>query len=93
MLLNDLDNKCLGHYLKIWTDHYGCTGETKGATIPLCHELFIVTSNYSIAGLHMSDGPEMIDAITRRFIVVNIRDKWVPPDREGIEEGRYYKFD
>lgn len=35
VLLDDHDNPCLGHYLKRWCDHYPCTGESKGASIPL----------------------------------------------------------
>ncbi|KAL7574148.1 hypothetical protein ACA910_014828 [Epithemia clementina (nom. ined.)] len=31
ILINNFDQKgvCLSHYLKCWTDHYPCTGETK----------------------------------------------------------------
>jgi len=46
-----MDSICLGHYLKIWGDHYACTGEVKGGTVPLVHKRLIITSNYSIAEL------------------------------------------
>jgi len=48
VLLDDHDNPCLGHFLKIWMDRYACKGESKGSTVPLQHTTFIVTSNYSI---------------------------------------------
>ena len=49
--MDDLDSNALGHYLKIWADRYKCNGEVKGATIELCHKVFIVTSNLSIEEL------------------------------------------
>jgi len=65
IILDDLDESYLGHYLKIWMDHYACTGEVKGGTIPLQHKRFIVTSNQSIEEL-FKDKPEMIEPIRRR---------------------------
>lgn len=56
VLLDDHDNPCLGHYLKRWADHYPCTGETKGACVPLVHERFVVTSNHSIEDLYRNEG-------------------------------------
>ena len=49
VILDDFDKggACLGHYLKIWTDRYACTGETKGGQIPLNYDKFIITSNYT----------------------------------------------
>lgn len=47
-MLEDLDDACLGHYLKIWADKWECTGEVKGDTIPLLHEKFVITSNFTI---------------------------------------------
>lgn len=46
-----MDTSVLGHYLKIWADHYSCSGEVKGGTIPLFHKKLIITSNYSIGEL------------------------------------------
>lgn len=68
ILLDDLDMQgaCLGHHLKIWTDRYHCTGETKGGTVPLHHAKFIVTSNYLPENLWGSD-QTLVDAIRRRF--------------------------
>lgn len=70
IILDDLDKggACLGHFLKIWTDRYACTGETKGGTVALRHEVFVVTSNYSIDELWGED-LQMCAAIKRRFII------------------------
>lgn len=70
IILDDLDKggTCLGHHLKIWTDRYPCTGETKGGTVQLRHTLFVVTSNYRIEEL-WSDDAIMAEAIKRRFVV------------------------
>ncbi len=69
IILDDLDEAFLGHYLKIWLDHYSCTGEVKGGTIPLQHKRFIVTSNKSIDTL-FKDRPEMIEPIRRRCEII-----------------------
>jgi len=53
-------------------DHYVCTGETKGGTVPLMHRDFVVTSNYSIDQLYEKDGEEMIQAIKRRCKVIHM---------------------
>ncbi len=68
ILLDDLDTPTLGHYLKIWSDKYACTGETKGGTINLRHTKFIVTSNYTPDEL-WPDDKLMCQAIKRRFIM------------------------
>ena len=48
VILDDLDTPTLGHYLKIWTDKYATTGETKGGTINLRYKYLIITSNYTL---------------------------------------------
>lgn len=53
-------------------DRYACNGESKGATTPLQHKVFVVTSNYSIEQLYEKDGPEMIAAIRRRCKVIHM---------------------
>lgn len=68
IVLDDLDKggACLGHYMKIWADKWACTGEVKGGTVPLQHEKFVVTSNYTPEQLWEEDD-EMLKAIERRF--------------------------
>ena len=69
ILLDDLDTPVLNHHLKIWSDKYACTGETKGGTIHLRHHLFVITSNYPIE--HFTDSDEaMTEALKRRFTVI-----------------------
>lgn len=71
MVLDDLDTPVLAHYLKIWADKWSATGEVKHGTVPLNYERFIVTSNFSIEGLHKDCPPETIAAIQRRFKVIH----------------------
>jgi hypothetical protein len=71
VILDDLDSDCLAHYLKIWADKWGATGEIKGGTVALNYDTFIVTSNFSIETLHKKLAPETIAAITRRFKVTH----------------------
>lgn len=66
IILDDLDSNVLGHYLKIWTDKWSCSGEVKGGTVNLVHEKFIVTSNYHPRDLWPED-EMMRRAIERRF--------------------------
>lgn len=68
VILDDLDQQgsCLGHYLKIWTDHYDCYGEIKGGTVALNHKRFVVTSNYEPEDLWPND-KVLCEAIRRRF--------------------------
>jgi len=69
ILLDDLDTAVLGHYLKIWADRWPCSGETKGGTVNLRHQRFIVTSNYAPEHFWGDDEP-MCKAIERRFKVI-----------------------
>ncbi|AXQ65403.1 MAG: putative viral replication protein [Circular genetic element sp.] len=68
IILDDLDTATLGHYLKIWTDKYATTGETKGGTVNLRYKRFIITSNYTPHQLWPED-PVMCDAIKRRCVM------------------------
>lgn len=79
ILIDDHDNPCLGHLLKLWGDKYPVVGEDKGGSLPLMHKHIIVTSNYSIETLYQKDGPEMVKAIQRRFIEYHMTDRDCPP--------------
>ena len=76
VILDDLDGTYLGHYLKIWSDRYACTGEVKGGTVKLQHEKIVVTSNYSPDTLFEAN-PELVKAIRRRFHVVHMYTPYI----------------
>jgi hypothetical protein len=73
VLLDDFDRQgvCLGHYLKIWADAYRFTAETKGGTISVELEKFIITSNYTPEELFTEDDA-LCKAIRRRFRVIKL---------------------
>lgn len=85
ILIDDMDSDCLGHYLKIWADKYACTAEVKGANVNLQHKYLIVTSNKTIDQL-WSD-PDMIEAITRRFAVIELDHRDRDMHQDQIESG------
>lgn len=66
VILDDLDDNFLGHYLKIWGDKFACSGEVKGGTINLTHKKIIITSNFLIHEL-FKDKPLLIEPIERRY--------------------------
>lgn len=76
ILLDDFDEsgQCLGHYLKIWADKWKCYGEIKGATTPLRHEVFAITSNF-LPDTFWSG--QMLEAINRRFVFIEVEDRVV----------------
>jgi len=82
ILLEDHDNGCLGHLLKLWMDHYPVSGETKGGNVALVHRDFLVTSNYTIDELYAKDGQEMIDAIKRRCKIIHMDKPFEKDDKE-----------
>lgn len=67
VILDDLDTDTLAHYLKIWADKWGASGEVKFGKVILCYDRFVVTSNYSIPQLFHGKDPLMVEAINRRF--------------------------
>lgn len=71
VLLDDLDSPALGHLLKIWMDKWACRGEIKGGTVPLLHDRFIVTSNYTPQQL-WSEDLVLAEAIERRCVMWKI---------------------
>lgn len=75
IVLDDMDNDALAHYLKIWSDKYACSGEIKGGTVKLRHKWFVVTSNYDIDSLFEEKGGVMCAAIKRRFKQIELRER------------------
>nr|WQA30144.1 MAG: rep protein [Cressdnaviricota sp.] len=69
VVLDDLDNEALLHYLKIWSDKFPCKGEVKGSTVWLHHDWFVVTSNFTIREIcEKAPNPEKFEeALQRRF--------------------------
>ncbi len=76
----------MGHLLKIWMDHYDCTGETKGANVPLLHRDFVVTSNYTIRELYGHKGEEMVKAIERRCKIIRMRAPFTDQQKDDEEK-------
>jgi len=87
IILDDFDKggECLGHHLKIWTDRYSCTGETKGGTVQLRHTQFIITSNYRMTEIFSE--PEIQAALARRFKFKNFDLTPEKPPRFNLGEG------
>lgn len=73
VLIDDFDRQgeCLSHYIKIWADVYQTTGEVKGGTVNLNYNKLIITSNYSIDEIFISD-TILCEAIKRRFEIIYI---------------------
>lgn len=69
IILDDFDSEVMGHYIKIWTDQYPFSGETKFGHVQLIHHVFYITSNYSPEELFSKD-PVMAAAIRRRCDVI-----------------------
>jgi len=68
VLMDDLDTKVLGHYLKIWADRYAFMAECKGSSIQIRPKNIIITSNYTPEQLF--DCPVLAEAIRRRFYFI-----------------------
>jgi len=73
VLLDDVDenqSSWIGHFLKIWADHYPFIAEKKGGSRLIRPDAIIVTSQYSID--HLFKCRLLIDALLRRFKVVQV---------------------
>lgn len=76
VLLDDYDTPMLGHHLKIWADKWKATGEIKGGTVNLQHELFIITSNKTPQEI-WPDDDMLVRALNRRFTFIEKLIKYV----------------
>jgi len=89
VLLDDLDTDKLAHHLKIWADRYPCTGEVKGGTVNLTHDLFIVTSNFTPAELFKDLDYRTVEAIERRFSVHEVRLGFEVDENALVDTGAF----
>lgn len=73
VIIEDIDktHACLGHYFKIWGDHYAFPAEVKGSKINLRPKSIIITSNYHPADI-WSDS-QTVEPILRRYEVVEFK--------------------
>jgi len=71
IVLEDLGFEGLSYHLKIWGDRYSCGAEVKNGSIPLKHNVIIVTSNQSISQMwppeKSQENASMYEAISRRY--------------------------
>ncbi|AYP28764.1 MAG: helicase [Circoviridae sp.] len=81
VLIDDFDKKGehLSHNLKLWADKWSCTGEIKGATIPLNFQRLYVTSNYRPDEIFDSADDDLLAAIQRRFKMKYLGEPYVDP--------------
>ena len=75
VIVDDFDQACMSHYLKIWADNYVSLGEIKNNTVPLTFKKLIVTSNYMPMALWPHDEAVQF-AICRRFNFISIHGQF-----------------
>lgn len=75
VLIDDLDSDVLGHYLKIWADHYPFNAEIKAGVVRIRPDKIYVTSNHSIDEL-FGHKPKMCAALKRRFTEVHFKNPY-----------------
>jgi hypothetical protein len=80
VVLDDMDSDCLAHYMKIWTDSHAFLAEAKGTTVVPNHHVFVVTSNDPIEEIFKGLKADFIQAIRRRFTVVQTHFLPFPDD-------------
>ncbi len=75
----ELEGAFMGHLLKVWCDEYSFITEAKGTAMTIRPKKFIITSNYSIDQVFQES--EMNGAIHRRFVEIEMRERWQPPEQ------------
>jgi len=86
VISDDCDTVNLGllHLFKIWTDRCSITGKTKGSTVPLQHDRFIVTSNWRTDEITKEQTPDSYNkchaVLERRFKKCEFKKEFIPPD-------------
>ncbi|ALE29546.1 replication associated protein [Lake Sarah-associated circular molecule 6] len=67
VLIEDLgtEHDKLGHHLKLWSDRYAFSGETKGGMLSCRPKRIVVTSQYSIEEIFLDEKTQ--EALNRRF--------------------------
>lgn len=71
VIVDDLDDKSMSHYIKIWADNYNHKGEIKNGVISLNFKKLIITSNYMPKGLWPNDLAIQY-ALYRRFKFISV---------------------
>lgn len=74
VIIEDMDpnHSKLAYHIKLWTDKWSFTAEVKGGTRSLRPKKVIITSQYTIAEVFGSEGPEAVAAIERRCKVIHM---------------------
>jgi len=97
VILDDCDtvNPGLLHPFKLWADRHAATGKTKGGTVPLQHDRFIITSNWLSHKITNSQLPDATDkcypALERRFKQFQFKKEFVPPAAGEAGPGSWVK--
>lgn len=81
LYIADLDSThkdCL-HGIKLWSDRYSCPAEIKGLLTDVNPSHVVITSNDNIDTVFMHFPSVHIDAIKRRFTVINLTEPFVHP--------------
>lgn len=76
VIMDDVSPKAsdwIAYYLKLWADAFPFVAETKGGSMVIRPKHFIVTSQYTIGDI-LRDSPLDLEAVERRFKIINKKD-------------------
>lgn len=93
IVIEDLDKytaHSLGHQIKLWADRYPVKAEVKGGTIPLKHQILIVTSNFTIEEAFQADGEKATEMQTSKASVTveAIKDRFIVKTLKKVKQAR-----